>query len=63
MCRLTTLVDVPKSLEHLAYLGYMYEHDNQLSALHGKHAPLTTTVFFKFSLVPVNICLVQFSVV
>ncbi|ELT87672.1 hypothetical protein CAPTEDRAFT_218919 [Capitella teleta] len=31
---LTTHTDVSKTLEHLAYLGYMYEHDNQLSAIH-----------------------------
>lgn len=31
---LTTLIDVKKTLEYLAYLGYMYEHDNQLSAIH-----------------------------
>jgi Ras family protein T1 len=31
---LTTLTDVKKTLEYLAYLGYMYEHDNQLSAIH-----------------------------
>lgn len=31
---LTTLVDVHKTMEYLAYLGYMYEHDNQLSAIH-----------------------------
>jgi len=34
--RLTTLIDVKKTMEYLAYLGYMYEHDNQLSAIHGK---------------------------
>lgn len=33
--RLTTLIDVKKTMEYLAYLGYMYEHDNQLSAIHG----------------------------
>ena len=33
--RLTTLIDVKKTLEYLAYLGYMYEHDSQLSAIHG----------------------------
>jgi Ras family protein T1 len=32
---LSTHTDVSKTLEHLAYLGYMYEHDNQLSAIHG----------------------------
>ncbi|KAK2165693.1 hypothetical protein LSH36_46g02053 [Paralvinella palmiformis] len=31
---LTTLLDVSKTTEYLAYLGYMYEHDNQLSAIH-----------------------------
>lgn len=30
---LTTFVDVPRILEMLAYLGYMYVHDSQLSAL------------------------------
>ncbi|XP_013394373.1 mitochondrial Rho GTPase 1-A isoform X3 [Lingula anatina] len=30
---LTTLLDVPRTLENLAYLGYMYEHDTQLSAI------------------------------
>ena len=34
--RLSTLLDVSRSLEYLAYLGYMYEHDSQLSAIHGK---------------------------
>jgi len=33
---LTTLIDVKKTMEYLAYLGYMYEHDSQLSAIHGK---------------------------
>ena len=33
--RITTLLDVPRSLEYLAYLGYMYEHENQLSAIQG----------------------------
>jgi len=28
------LLDVPRILEYLAYLGYMYEHDSQLSAIH-----------------------------
>lgn len=31
---LTTLLDVPRTLEYLAYLGFMYEHDSQLSAIH-----------------------------
>jgi len=31
---LTTLIDVSRTMEYLAYLGYMYEHDNQLSAIH-----------------------------
>lgn len=35
--RLTTLIDIKKTLEYLAYLGYMYEHDNQLSAIHGMY--------------------------
>lgn len=30
---LTTLLDVPRTLEYLAYLGYHYHHDSQLSAL------------------------------
>lgn len=34
--RLSTLLDVPRTLEYLAYLGYMYEHDSQLSAIHGE---------------------------
>ena len=33
--RLTTLIDVTRTLEYLAHLGYMYEHDNQLSAIYG----------------------------
>lgn len=31
---LTTLLDVPRTLEFLAYLGYHYHHDSQLSAVH-----------------------------
>lgn len=31
---LTTVLDVPRTLEYLAYLGYMYEHDSQVSAIH-----------------------------
>lgn len=31
---LTTLIDVTRTLEYLAHLGYMYEHDNQLSAIY-----------------------------
>ncbi|XP_069122733.1 mitochondrial Rho GTPase 1-A-like isoform X2 [Argopecten irradians] len=30
---LTTLLDVPRTVEYLAYLGYHYHHDNQLSAI------------------------------
>ncbi len=33
--RLSTYLDVQRVLEYLAYLGYMYEHDTQLSAIHG----------------------------
>ena len=33
--RLTSYLDVQRVLEYLAYLGYMYEHDTQLSAIHG----------------------------
>lgn len=35
-CRLTTLLDVPRTLEFLAYLGYHFYHDSQLSAVHGQ---------------------------
>ncbi|XP_076468830.1 mitochondrial Rho GTPase 1-like isoform X2 [Babylonia areolata] len=31
---LTTLLDVPRTLEFLAYLGYHYDHESQLSAVH-----------------------------
>jgi Ras family protein T1 len=31
---LTTLEDVTRTLEYLAHLGYMYEHDSQLSAIY-----------------------------
>ncbi|KAK7498304.1 hypothetical protein BaRGS_00010564 [Batillaria attramentaria] len=31
---LTTLLDVPRTLEFLAYLGYHYHHESQLSAVH-----------------------------
>lgn len=31
---LTTLLDVPRTMEFLAYLGYHYHHDSQLSAVH-----------------------------
>lgn len=31
---LTTLLDIPRTLEFLAYLGYHYHHDSQLSAVH-----------------------------
>nr|ALG00086.1 Rho GTPase [Azumapecten farreri]ALG00104.1 Rho GTPase [Azumapecten farreri] len=30
---LTTLLDVPRTVENLAYLGYHYHHDSQLSAI------------------------------
>ncbi|XP_005102389.1 mitochondrial Rho GTPase 1-A isoform X1 [Aplysia californica] len=31
---LTTLLDVTRAIEFLAYLGYNYQHDSQLSAIH-----------------------------
>ncbi|XP_064631820.1 mitochondrial Rho GTPase 1-like isoform X2 [Lineus longissimus] len=31
---LTTLLDVTRTMEYFAHLGYMYEHENQLSAVH-----------------------------
>lgn len=31
--RLTTLLDVPRTIEYLAYLGYQYLNDSQLSAI------------------------------
>ncbi|GFR86259.1 mitochondrial Rho GTPase [Elysia marginata] len=31
---LTTLLDVTRAVEFLAYLGYNYQHENQLSAIH-----------------------------
>lgn len=34
--RLTTLLDVPRTIEFLAYLGYQYLHDSQVSAIQGK---------------------------
>ena len=37
--RLTTLLDVNRTLEYLAYFGYRYvmaDHENQLSAMIGK---------------------------
>ena len=33
--RLTTLLDVPRTVEFLAYLGYQYLHDSQVSAIQG----------------------------
>ncbi|OPL33659.1 mitochondrial 1 rho gtpase, partial [Mytilus galloprovincialis] len=30
---LTTLLDVPRTIEFLAYLGYQYLHDSQVSAI------------------------------
>ena len=30
-------MDVPRTLEYLAYLGYMYENESQLSAIEGEH--------------------------
>lgn len=34
--RLTTLLDPPRTLEYLAYLGYHYHHDTSLTAIQGK---------------------------
>ena len=34
---LQTVLDVGWTLEHLAYLGFMYEHETSLSAIHGKY--------------------------
>lgn len=31
---LSTLLDIPRTLEYLGYLGYHYHHDTQLSAVH-----------------------------
>ncbi|XP_050393098.2 mitochondrial Rho GTPase 1 isoform X1 [Patella vulgata] len=31
---LTTLLDLPRTLEYLAYLGYHYDHETQLTAIH-----------------------------
>lgn len=31
---LSTLLDVPRTVEYLGYLGYHYHHDSQLSAIH-----------------------------
>ena len=31
------MLDVPRTLEYLGYLGYHYHHDTQLTALHGKY--------------------------
>ncbi|ESO89176.1 hypothetical protein LOTGIDRAFT_210168 [Lottia gigantea] len=31
---LTSLLDVPRTIEYLAYLGYNYTHDSQLTAIH-----------------------------
>ena len=35
LCSLTTVLDVRQTLEYLAYLGYMYDNENQLSAIRG----------------------------
>lgn len=41
---LTTLIDVTRTLEYLAHLGYMYEHDNQLSAIYGELSLILSSV-------------------
>ena len=44
--RLTTLLDVSRTLEYLAYFGYRYvmaEHENQLSAIIGKSSKFLAT--------------------
>lgn len=33
-CRLTAYLDKERALEYLAYLGYLYEHDTQRTAVH-----------------------------
>ena len=34
--RLTTYMNPQRTAEYLAYLGYMYDHDSQVSALHSE---------------------------
>lgn len=38
--RLTTLLEHGSTLEHLAYLGYLYHHDSTLSAIQGSEVVL-----------------------
>lgn len=43
--RLTTLLDHPRTIEYLAYLGYHYYFDNQLSAIQGNKYNIFIVLF------------------
>lgn len=46
--RLTTLLDVNRAIEFLAYLGYNYLFDNQLSAINGNTFCVDAFLQFKY---------------